>query len=134
ALALCLMLGSASVWSQTVIAGWTFPGGSLSTQMPATCVMPAGSTATLYANGANGSSTWSSGFSLGSGSTTSPDVCGNSGTSALHLANTSDRFLVFKVSTSNYNNLTLYYDTATFSWADQEWEYSLNGTTYTPIT
>ncbi len=151
ALALCLMLGSASVWSQTVIAGWTFPNNSSSTRIfDAQCGYYSG-TSQIFANGDNGSSDWNGDtpilnydyLNYPTGDSNPTDFCQQStGNRALsfysgYFGNRNNFSIVFKISTLDFKNLKLRYriKKEDESFTTHSFAYSTNnGTSFTNIS
>lgn len=141
-------------YSQTLLAGWDFQtttnGGTAGVASSTTVSSPLAYVAnfgsgTLYLNGTNGSSTWTTGVTnpqvTGFGGTTvnagTSFATATSGASALALANSSANglFAVFAFSMAGYKDLTISYATqATATGFNlQTWEYSTNGTTWSAL-
>lgn len=139
-----LLLLAAGANAQVLVAGWDFEttttGGTLITASsvgnPSPLLYNANfGSGTIYLDGTNGSSTWTSGI-------TNPEVTSFGGTSvnagdgfatgaSLALANSSanSKYAVFAFSMTGYTDLTISYATqATATGFNlQTWEYSTNG-------
>ncbi|MFN0187528.1 MAG: SprB repeat-containing protein, partial [Bacteroidia bacterium] len=156
---LLFLLGvTSTVNAQTLIAGWDFQttttGGVAVLAAPNTQkVYPANFGAgTIYFNGTNNSSNWVSGgantelnaftgtgtVNVGSGFstvTTSPACLALVGGSGCTTCSSNGKYAVFSFSMTGYINLVVSYAsqrTAT-GYSSQIWEYSTNGTTWTPL-
>lgn len=137
--------------AQTLIAGWDFQttttGGTAAAAAPAAPLVYAANfgTGTIYLDGSNGSSTWTSlatnpqvtGFAGTNVNATNGLSTATTGASSLAIANnvSNGNFIILKFSTSGYKNLVVTYATqSTASGFDtQFWEYSTNGSTWTTV-
>ena len=141
-----LLLLSFNTWSQTQLAGWTFDALTATPSTPTTVVANLGAqanTATLYANGTNGSSNWTPATELNSlaGSTTGdPRTTTNAGQAYSLLGGTSNaangKTIVLKISTTGFENPILTFATqrTAAGFATQQWAWSTNGSTFTNIS
>ncbi|MES2836991.1 MAG: choice-of-anchor D domain-containing protein [Bacteroidota bacterium] len=129
--------------AQDVLAGWTFPttSGNAPSSITSECGMI--STATVYADGTNGSDNWTDATSkvFFGGVIPSTSLCSvTTTTGALSLVNVLSAYngksIVFKLSTTNYENLILNYDTrgTATGFTTHDWAYSTDGTTFTTFT
>lgn len=136
--------------AQTLIAGWDFQtttnGGTLIAAAPntPTTIIANFGTGSIYLNGSNGSSSWTtstSGNELNAfGGTTLNNGVGfstNTTLGALALVNSSanNKKLVFSFDMLGYTDLVVSYATQKTStgFSSQLWEYSLNGTSWTAV-
>lgn len=129
--------------AQSVLAGWTF--ATTTGNAPSTIVTECGmiSTATVYADGTNGSDNWTDATSkvfFGGVIPTSSLCSVTTATGALSFVNIGSAYngksIVFKLSTTNYENLILNYDTrgTATGFTTHDWSYSTDGTTFTTFT
>ena len=129
-----------TVNAQTQLAAWTFDATAVAPNTPTTVAAnlgPQSGTATLYANGTNGSSSWSQATELDAfGGTTTNDprttqVAGNSYSIKSNTANIKN--LVIAFSTTGYQDPVVTFATRGTStgFTTHQWAYSTNGTTFT---
>ena len=134
---LLMCFGLASLWGQETIAGWTFPTNSGAAPLTINADCGAG---TIYANGTNGSSTWTSNttnyqFFGGNIASTENQVCGTSETTGA-LSPTgnqnNEKHIVFRISTSGFEDLKLTYDTrgTNTGFTTHTWAYSSDGVNF----
>jgi hypothetical protein len=155
---LFLMGVSSKVNAQTLIAGWDFQttttGGTAAAVSPATPKVYNANfgSGTIYFDGTNNSSSWfvpvtgSTNTELNSFGGTAVNAgpgfsVVTSGASSLALVGglaqaANGKFAVFTFSMTGYINLTVSYATqrSGTGFTNQIWEYSTNGTTWTPLT
>jgi len=137
ALLLTLFLLTAGwAWGQTDLAGWTFPSAPSATVIAAECG-EFQSSANIYMNGTNGSSTFTgiTGFAGHTPSTTY-QVCNvDSDTQALAIVGTTNnnKGIVFKFPTTGYEDLKLSYSTrgTNTGYTTHVWSYSTDGIGFT---
>lgn len=130
---------SVVAFGQTTIAAWTFPttSGAAPSSLVAECGVFA-STSNLYADGTNGSSSWSTGTYF-PGVAPTVSLCSvTTATGAYSLVSPSTPFnnnysIVFKVPTTGYQDLILTYSTRGTSsgYTNHDWSYSTDGVTFT---
>lgn len=150
--------GSTATAQETLLAGWDFQttanGGTAAATSPNTptaFVANVGS-GNLYLNGTNGSSSWSPSNELTSfaGTTVNsskPDgmpagfSSTTSGAATLTLlsgtaGSANGKSLVFTVNTTGYSDVTIWYaaQRTTSGFTTHTWEYSTDGTTWSPYT
>ncbi len=141
-----------SGFSQTLIAGWDFQtttnGGTAVLASPNTPKLYTANvgTGTLYLDGTNGSSNWVqaselnafAGTALNAGGATGLSTTTTSPACLAPLGGTSlaanGKFMVFKFSMTGLTNLVVSYATqrTTTGFNSHVWEYSTNGTSWTP--
>jgi hypothetical protein len=141
ALALFMVLCSVWGWGQSLIAGWTFPStnGAAPLVIAAEC-----GNGSIYANGTNGSSTWTSaaandGYQFFGGVAITPAICTvTSATGALTPTGNGNngKSIVFKISTVSFKDLNLSYSTRGTStgYTTHTWSYSTDGSEFTNIS
>lgn len=130
-------------WGQTLVAGWTFDTTDSAPNTPKVVTANIGSqtgSATIYADGTNGSSNWLSTASNPeltsfAGSTLNdPRTPANSG-SAYSIANSSanTKKIILKVSMTGYENPILSFSTRGTStgFSTHQWAWSVDGTLFT---
>ncbi len=132
---------SLSCLAQTQLAAWTFDTTPASPNTPNLVVANLGNqsgTATLYADGSNGSSSWTAATELAAfGGTTTNDPRGTAAVSgqSYSLVNSSanGKSIVIKVSTLGFENPILTFSTRGTStgFNTHTWAWSINGTTFT---
>ncbi len=140
---LSAMLFSIAVFSQDVIAAWTFPttSGAAPLSIAAECGVNSGSS-NIYADGTNNSSTWTSNtsnYQFFTGVAPSSALCSvTAATGALSPTNSANngKSIVIKTSTTGYKSIKFSYYTRGTStgFSSQLWEYSTTGTSWTTIT
>lgn len=133
-----LFFGSIWGWGQTTLAGWTFPPttGAAPLVLAAEC-----GSGTIYADGTNGSSTWTSlagnnGYQYFGGTSVPGGLCGvTANTGALTLVGNGNngKSIIMKMSTTGYQGLKLTYATqgSSSGYKTHEWSYSVDGTSFT---
>jgi len=143
-LMMTLIVAIVNLNAQDVIAAWTFDNQidtAPNTQKLYTANLGIQSgAATLYLDGTNGSSNWTSATQLNrfSGTTLNlpPDGINSSYALALVNSTANGQSIVFKLSMTNLMNLTLSYasrETGT-GFNSQEWSYGTNGTDFSTLT
>ncbi len=132
-------------WGQESIATWTFPTttGNETANISAECGAMFASSM-LYLDGTNGSSDWisTSGSVVYFGGTNPPsELCSvTTATGALSLVNIGSAFngssIVFKISMTGYQDLSLTYSTRGTStgFTTHEWLYSTDGSSFTTVS
>ena len=135
-----MLFGTVNVCEADVIAGWSFP--TTSGDAPATLAAECGenyTAATLYADGTYGSSNaaqaarqYFAGVAYGAG------LCEIAATGAYGLVNNSQTgtlSIVFKISTSGFEDIQLQYDTrgSATGYDTHVWAYSTDGSGFTDI-
>jgi Secretion system C-terminal sorting domain len=136
-----------TTYSQTLLAGWTFDATAAAPNTPSSMAANLGQTsAFLYADGAQGSSIWqltTSGNELTSQSGTTVNdprtttIAGKAmdlSSGSVNVAN--GKSIVLKLSTVGFKNIRLNYATRATStgFNNQQWAYSMNGTTFTNVS
>lgn len=128
-------------WGQTTIAAWTFP--TTTGAAPKTLVAECGTLqafSSFYADGTNGSDDWTDASSRQyfAGQVPSPALCSvTTATGSYSLVNSPNAYngksVVFKISTTGYQDLNLNYDTrgTATGFANHVWSYSTDGTSFT---
>ncbi|MEZ0005780.1 hypothetical protein ABH942_001137 [Flavobacterium sp. 28YEA47A] len=129
-------------WGQTLVAGWTFDNTDAAPSTPKVVAANIGSqtSATIYADGTNGSSNWLSTASNPeltsfAGSTVNdPRTTPNAG-SAYSIANSSanSKRIILKVSMTGYENPILSFSTRGTStgFSTHQWAWSVDGVVFT---
>lgn len=132
-------------WGQEIVAAWTFPTttGNETVNIAAECGTMSGSSI-IYADGTNGSSNWlgtTGAVAYFGGAIPASSLCGvTTTTGAASFVNLGSAFngsgIVYKISLTGYENLTLTYDTrgTATGFASHEWLYSTNGVDFTSVT
>lgn len=140
-----LLLWTTVGWGQEIVAAWTFPTltGNETANIAAECGTMSGSSI-IYADGTNGSSNWlgtTGAVTYFGGAVPSSSLCDvTTATGALSLVNIGSAFngssIVFKLSLTGYENLSLSYDTrgTATGFQNHEWLYSTNGVDFTTVT
>jgi uncharacterized repeat protein (TIGR02543 family) len=140
-----LLLSTIAGWGQVNIASWSFDLQTVAPGTPTVVLSDYGiqaGTAAAYLDGTNGSSTWTSLASnpeltaFGGSTLNDPRPTPADGTS-LSIANMSanGKALVFKVSTTGYENLAISFATRGTStgFNSHAWSWSTDNVTYTPF-
>jgi len=136
-----VLVGIFNTKAQTTLAGWTFPStsGTPANVLSAECGVFSASS-NIYADGTNGSSNWT-GTSLIYFTGTAPTsaLCGvTTATGAYSLVAPATPFnnnfsIVYKLSTTGYQDLVLNYSTrgTATGYSTHVWSYSTDGVTFT---
>lgn len=134
----------------TLLAGWDFQtttnGGTAMAAAPSspTTINANFGSGTIYLNGTNGSSTWTTatsgnelnsfgGSAVNAGTGFSTTTSGASCLALVNATTTNSKYLIFKVNMSTFSNLIISYATQRTStgFTTQTWDYSTNGTSFT---
>jgi len=139
----CLLLSIGGVQGQTTLAAWTFDGLSASPNTPKSINSNFGinsASATLFANGSEGSSDWvvaSSGTELNAftGSVVNDPRTPASASQDFALVNSAanGKNIILKLPTSGYQNIVLRFATrgTATGFNNHQWAWSTNGTDFT---
>ncbi|MBS1761678.1 MAG: putative Ig domain-containing protein, partial [Bacteroidetes bacterium] len=133
-----LFMGTANSQT-TILGGWTFDGNK-AVIVPANLGVNAAS-ANLYANGTNGSSSWTLSSELdqfggiNTNDPRTPPDASNTLSAVNPSGNTNGKAWVLKLPTTGYQDINLSYATrgTNAGFTTQTWAYSTNGTSFTNI-
>ncbi|RYZ32805.1 MAG: hypothetical protein EOP49_37030, partial [Sphingobacteriales bacterium] len=131
---LLLISSLSTTKAQTVVSAWTFDSGVATTVVSNFGAEPA----ILYADGTNGSSSWSGLESFGGSTINDPRSQTNASNSFSVVGGSpsnNGKGIVFRVPMSGYENPLLSYATRGTSsgFSSQTWSYSTNGATFTTM-
>lgn len=141
--AFAFLFTTTTAWSQTVIAGWTFPTttGNAPASINAECGTHQ-SSSVLNLDNVGGASNWTNNhLTYTTGNAPQTVLCGvNTLTGGLRvfagdLAGNNNKFFIFKISTLNFTNIRLKYDAykSPIGFNTHTWSYSVDGNVYNDL-